>query len=335
MSERYVKLQKEENWDDGGDDNLDSQYLKVADVDMQTEQEFDEIEEANRETLEESYIVQRTGGGSFSMWGRADELGLILYALFGKCEIVDIGTQGEEPYQLNFEPDMQEIFSLAMTEGKDKMAYKYSGQMIQSITITAEIGEVMTVEVDTFGNGAVTEAKEDPNYVSPQENPIFTLKNAEIKLGNDERTDLQSITITIENNISEDEHTLGSLDIQEMPPGQRRNVEIDLEFRSEDDKIFDDFINGTTAELITEFQTDQEIESGYPYGFKLIFPRIQYREVDQGISGRDPIRASVPARALYDQDVEYDQGDGQTKTANAEVIATLTGTKTGTLTDSV
>lgn len=331
MTSRYLKLDKEDTFADGGAGDK-TQFLKVADVDFQTEYEWNEIEEANRPFLEESYQTQRTGGGSFSMWGRADEMALILHSLFGKCIIKDVGTPGESPYQMNFEPDIAELFSLAISVGKDDKAYKYKGQMIQSVTITAEVGEVMTIEVETFGNGGVVEDKDAPNYVSPQDNPMFTLRNAVIDLGGEKRTDVQSITITIELNISEDEHTLGSFDIQNQPPAQRRNIEIDMEFQAEDDDLYQDFLDGTTAELITTFETTKKIESGYPYGFKMIFPRIQYREFEASISGRDPIRSSVPAVALYDSSgYEYDQGDGDTKNLATDMIAILTGSLTDTV----
>lgn len=326
--ERYIKIERESAYGDGGG-GVYTQFLKVASVDYATGYEWDEIEEMNREIIEEAYQVTRHGGGSFSMWGRADELGLLLHALFGKCEAVKVGST--DAYQLNFTPCVDEIFSLAITEAKDLHAYKYPGQLIQRIEINAEVGNVMTIEVTSYGNGSIVAGdKEVTTYISPQDNPIFTLKNAVIDLGGGVRTDLKSISMTINLNISEDEHTLGSLDLQYQPPGQRREVEINFEFAKEVPDIFADFIAGTEAELIATFETDKEIENGHPYGFRLIIPRVQYRELSASQSGRDPIRTSVPARALYEMDYVYQKGDGTT-TVDAEIIAIVTGTLTGTI----
>ena len=329
MAERYIKIDRENTYGDGGGGTY-KQFLKIASVDFETSYEWDDIEEANREIIEESYQVQRTGGGSFSMWGRSDELGLLLHALFGNCKIVNVGSG--DAYQMNFTPDVDAIFSLAITEAKDKKAYTHPGQLIQSIEINAEVGGVMTVEVTTYGNGAISHGdKEVTTYVSPQMNPIFSLKNAVINLGGGNRTDLKSLSVSINLNISEDEHTLGSLDLQYQPPGQRREVEVNFEFAKEDPDLFDDFIAGTEAELIATFETDTEIEAGYPYGFRMIFPRLQYRELSAGISGRDPVRTSIPAKALYDLDYSYNSGDGAMETIDAEMIAILSGTMTATL----
>jgi len=321
---RYIKLDKEDTFGDGGQGN-DTKFLKVADADFQTEFEFDELEEINRASLEESYRVLKEGSGSWTMWGRANELPMLLHALFGDVDMVDVGADVDTK-QLNFEPDEDGIFSFEIEEGKPKKAYRYKGQLIQEMTITAEVGEVMTIEVTTTGNGASSsENKTDDDnidYVDIEKCPPFRLVNASIEIGDTDKTNVRSVTITYNNNISDDEHTLGSLDIQEEPPAQRREIEIDFEFSNEEDSVYDDFIDGTTAELDLTFETDTEIEDGHPYKMEWMFPKIQYREHSASQSGRDPVRADVPARALFEEDYEYNNGDGNT-TTDTEVVCTL------------
>lgn len=320
---RYIKIEREDAYNDGGNGS-DTRFLKVASADYQTEIEHNEIEEMNRPTLEESYQVLREGGGSFDMWGRADALPMLLEALFGDVTVVDTGTGGVAPYQANFVPDQDGIFSLAVKEGKPKNQYDYPGQLVNEVEITAEIGETLTISVSTLGNGAVdTSAKETPDYIDPDNCPLFTLKNTTIDLGGDKRADVKSITITYSNEISEDEHSLGSLDLQYKPPAQRRSIEVEFEFAEEDSDLFDDFIAGTEAELELTFETDQTINGEYPYGMTWIFPRLQYREWDASQSGRDPVRTSVPAVALYERDYTYNKGEGATATVDTEVICKL------------
>ena len=325
MTQKYIHLNKEADgsYGDGGADSY-TLFLKAGDISFNTEQDFAEIEEINRPTLEEAYPVARTGGGSFSMWGRANALPLLLWGLFGGYNHVDVGSGGVAPYQTNFIPDTPNLPSLEISEGADNNEYGYPGQLIDNMEFTAEAGDVMGIDVETTGIAATTtRSKQTPVYIDPDTCPIFTLKNATIDLGGSSRADLRSLNVSISNSISDDEHTLGSLDLQEKPPAQRREIEVEMEFKDEDSEIWQDFVDGTEAALEATFQTDAEIEEGYPYELTFLFPRIQYRETTMDQSGRDPIRTNVSGRALFERGYEYDIGDGTTATADTEIIAQL------------
>jgi len=107
--------------------------------------------------------------------------------------------------------------------------------------------------------------------------------------------------LAVTNNLDDDLFVLGSDMFTQKPLGQRRETTADLDFKDEDYALYEDFINGTRAELNKLFVMDEVIgTTTVNYQMEIIIPTLQYREYDGAVSGRDSVRTSVSGRALAD-----------------------------------
>lgn len=308
--QRYVRLQEESSYGtlltDGSEWTED---LIFESEDFGTTADFAENEHANQADLREARIATVMGEGSVEMWGRVDELYRLMHLLLGPPHTEETDVDGVR--ESIFVPDRDSIPSFAAMVGREESEFVYRGQVMDEFEFTSEPGENLVTSFSSLGQAPddidvndkftvdAQVASADALTLSPLQ--VLTMTDLTVELANSERTDLQAANLAVTNNLDDDLFVLGSDMFTQKPLGQRRETTADLDFKDEDYALYEDFINGTRAELNKLFVMDEVIgTTTVNYQMEIIIPTLQYREYDGAVSGRDSVRTSVSGRALAD-----------------------------------
>jgi len=302
MSERYLRLYDET---DGSYGTMGSQLkdLLFLSADDETTTEFSEFEEANKPFIRDSPRVTQAGNVGVELGGRPDELTYLLAAMFGKPFASEAGASGEA-YEYVWFPDRSTIPHSTIVLGKEDSEFEYNGQVFNEFEFSSEVGEYLGCTFGTIGQSGDSDSKYtivSEGGLSLSDISLFTMNDLKVTIGEIEATALQTANLSISNNLDEDIHVLGDMTLTQPPKVQRREVEMDLDFKHEDESIFQDYLSGTTASVKKEFVGSEIGSTGINRTLDMRLPKLQYRDYEGNISGRDAIRTSTSGTALADE----------------------------------
>lgn len=316
FANRYVAIGKESTF---GTAVPATAYGEVDDEGFQ--ENFDVLvrEDMNRYGAKKAIDSKHFAEGSFSMAFQPDRFTMMcLHGVMGTHAPGDTAGAGNTLAEVNqVTSPSTSLPSYTFRIGRDDNEHIYAGQVIESVSISANIGEYVMMSVNTTGQKASTSltSLDTPSYTYTGDAAHFVgcFVNFEDKATNSAFSNLvQSIDLEIRTNRDLDNsYTLGSDTCVRAPPMQRREITGTITFHkgvlsgdvgAGDEPHYTELLqghlhNGTDANpaISMLFRVDANNE------MRIDIPKVHYMQPTTNVSGRDSQTMSVEFTALYDE----------------------------------
>lgn len=192
------------------------------------------------------------------------------------------------------------IASVAFSHKKGDAVFNYTGGRVDTMKISANVGEVAKVSFDMIFKDATIGATNIASSLTYSEVLPFTFVNGVFRLGASEAAadtttaeePIQGFELTVKNNLKTDASArkLGSNVLSVLPP-TRREVEFKIKQRFDTTTTYDRFINNTAASVELKF-TGATITADKNYSIEIRLPKVYARSGDPTVGGADEILQS-------------------------------------------
>ncbi len=202
-------------------------------------------------------------------------------------------------------------YGLSLKVDRDIDVFSYIGCKVQSITLDYVMDGPLTLSLTLVGRNEI-QGGSVPTPVYTTQIPfmdyqgVFLMDNLEQRIG--------SFSLTLANNLREDDFRSGSQYRSQIERAGQRDVTGSFSRRYIDNVLYNKFINWETGILRFTF-TGAVIEGGFSHALVIDLPVVRFTGSTPGMGGPDMAPQDVPFRALRD-------------VANAEEEFTLTLTNT-------
>ena len=230
-------------------------------------------------------------GGSRGHTAYPNAIGLLLKAALGEP-----ATSGSGPYTHVFTPqagpvsDDQALPAVSLTRGAGNRTRRYIGGQLNQLTVNAPVDGRLTFDADWIFKDLV-EGVEDPVPVLEGTTP-FRFAHAQHKRGGSPYPYIESLTITLNNNLEVGSYQDGSDTLAEVLLGRfQAQVQFTLAFRARE--TWDDFLANATSAWELAWVNGN-------YKLRFIIPRLNIQEAGDPISSAGRLTASATGVAELD-----------------------------------
>lgn len=202
MPTRYVGLGKEASY---GEDVAVTQYISAIDESFSEDNQIISEEEMGQRGMNKPMPGAFKPDGGFKFYAEPENIGLLLYALCGGETPTDL-TGGE--YRHDFTPtDVAKYLTAAVGTDLAGARKTYPGYAVKKMKFSLSPNNKLLVEVDGFGKTFNLDALDTPSFSALDP---FVFHQGDVKIATTPNTDVQAMTIEIENMWEEDGYTIGS-----------------------------------------------------------------------------------------------------------------------------
>lgn len=263
-----------------------------------------------------AYISEGTVGYAMDI----NSIFWLLYLVFGNLTIDEEG-EGPVLYDYNFVPKRHDLClpSATFRLGKDHYEHVFPGCVVSQIEISVDDEFAQVTATVVGGKDIKADVIIDLSTLELPDQYPLAFHELNISLGGGDRSaDINSITLTINNNANGDEGVkMGSRYPQKIYAGDIDvSASVDVDFVNMDEKeafwgaaggVSDD--GSTTSDITLTFGTENDGD--------LIFtiPKLLLTEVPHQPSGRDTLVQSISGTAIFDDD------------SDTEIAAKIEGTE--------
>ena len=326
LASRYVWLAKETNF--GATPGSPTKvYGEIDEESMKQEMELLDRADITRYGKRKTVIGMRTAGGELSMALQGDRFcGMLIGQVFGSNTHAGSGA----PYTNTLaETDDESNFnSYTIGVGRDTMEHRYLGQVLDEISIGANVGEYVMLSATFLG------AKEDDSGTSGPGSKGFALAaptNSDLHTG--DAFHFQGAKVNFESKLSganysefvksvevsfslgrdkENSYALASQTCTRAPPPTLREITGSIEFNrvinastvADNEPHWDELLEGL---LVDGDATNPAISLSFAGGtnesLEINIYKVQYETPDSNVSGRDTQTLSLSFYALFDEAV--------------------------------
>ena len=323
LADRFVSIQKEGSSTYGTLVTNAPLYGEVDDESFSQSFEILTREDISRYGPRKTVIGTKYSAGDFS-WAMLGDLftGKVIANAFGANTYA--GSSGARTNTLTETSDESTYNSLSICIGRDGRTHRFPGQVLNSLTIGANVNEYVMCSAAFVGCGedetatASISVPAGPTDANLFQGDAFHFNNAYVRFEEDAsasaNSDLvKSVEVTFNiNRDTEAAYSLGNQTYQRQPVPGARSITGTIEFNraineadvTDNEPFYKELIggllvNGTlSAPALSLFFAGGSNES-----LKIDFPRIQYDAPDSNIAGRDIQTLKVSFTALFD-DIE-------------------------------
>ena len=325
LTNRYVTLQKETTY--GTKPTAATAALFLGEVDDESfSQNFDLL---TRQDISRYGASKTVAGLKFSEGDVNCPLQLdnfnsfCLFSAFG----VDTYSAGSpDTHTLTETTDDANFPSFTIRVGREDKEHTYTGMVLDSLSLTANINEYVMMSYSFVGCGEIAVAGlSTPGGAAPSDPPAFSTVDAlhfsrayvrfeDVASSSNFSNLVKSISIDVSlNRDTDNASSLGSATYSVAPPPQLREITGTIEFNNSRDLGQPD--NEPTYEELRAFLlhngTDAapalmlKCEDASGNSFEIKFPKVAYEAPEMNVSGRDTATLSVNFVVLYDETESY------------------------------
>ncbi len=318
---RYVKIVKESSSDYNPSSSPSGGV--VGEVESESfQQSFDVLKrnDMNYQGAAKAIVSKKTAEGSISMALQPDAFVFTcLHGIMG--EDVEGATKADQRTFAELDVDEQgELPSYTFKIGRDEKEHVFGGQVIESISVSASVGEYAMMTVNTVGAGqkssTETLSTSVPTYTGDAAHFAKSYVNFEANATNSAKSNLvQSIDFEIKTNRDiENSYSLASETCIRAPPTTTREISGSLTFHKallsgdvSAEPYFDEIMGATAANgnalsnpgsAAPAISVLFEVDSNNFIRFD--FFKVHFEMPETSVSGRDSQTMTVNFHALYD-----------------------------------
>lgn len=330
LTNRYVTLQKESTY--GSEPVAATASLFLGEVDDESfSQNFDLLTRSDISRYGASKSVQGLtySEGDFNLPLQLDDFNAhLLFNAFG-TDAYD-GTATPKTHTFTETTDDSNFLSYTVRIGKEDREHTYTGCVLNSVSISANINEYVMMSYSMLGCGeSATSALSTPGATGSTQPPAFGTDDAlhfakaYVEFENEADSSnysamVKSISIDINlNRDTDNASSLGNATYAVAPPPQLREITGTIELNTSNDingaatnnePTYDElraFLlqNGAAATPAIGLRfEDQAATANY---LTLIFPKVVYEAPELNVSGRDTSTLTMNFSVLYDETEGY------------------------------
>ena len=321
LSDRFVSIQKESTYG-----TLVTNAPLYGEVDDESFSQSFEIltrEDISRYGARKTIIGTKYSAGDIS-WAMLGDLftGKIIANAFGANTYA--GSSGARTNTLTETDNEANFNSLSICIGRDGRKHRFPGQVLNSLTIGANVNEYVMMSASFLGCGEDETATSGitvpagPTDANLFQNDAFHFNNAYVRFEDDATSSansdlVKSVELTIALNRDADAaYSLGNQTYTRAPVPGVRSITGTIEFNraineadvADNEPFYKELAQGL---LVNKTLSDPALSllfvGGSNESLKIDFPKIQYDPPESSISGRDIQTLKVSFTALFD-DVE-------------------------------
>lgn len=319
---RYVKIVKESSSDYNPSSSPSGGV--VGEVESESfQQSFDVLKrnDMNYQGAAKAIVSKKTAEGSISMALQPDAFVFTcLHGIMGE-DVEGADAAAERTFAELDVNEEGELPSYTFKIGRDEKEHVFGGQVIESISVSASVGEYAMMTVNTVGAGqkssTETLSTSVPTYTGDAAHFAKSYVRFEAAATNAAHSNLvQSIDFEIKSNRDiENSYSLASETCIRAPPTTTREISGSLTFHKSlltgdvaDNEIYFDEIMGATAAngqaLVNPSSTTPAISVLFEVDstnfIRFDFFKVHFEMPETSVSGRDSQTMTVNFHALYD-----------------------------------
>lgn len=240
----------------------------------------------------------------------------LLYSAVTEVSTSDDGESPPTAYKHEFTPAQSvNTVTISADDGESSEIPYFLGCAVRSLEIRAEARALVTFTADILGAKVKLDSPINPTF--DHITPFIFHQSTVTRAGNDITNRVQSFSITVENDIPDDAHVLGSMYLPRMwAQGLSVTGEIELQFLDWED--YKRFLGSATA---TEFQSTMESftlkltllggdtgssAAGFDkYKLEIDIPKAYYLESEVHFERRERIVQTIRWRGVHDTTSGY------------------------------
>ena len=298
---RYFAFAKEASFNPPSPPTTPTRWLEISSEDISLDQQYVYVETVRERAYRHRLDGPQAISGSIDTPAFPGSAMTLLYYTLGS--VTTTGTA--DPYTHTITPG-NTIPSFSSWIGVEEyvsggpivMERKYNGMAISGVDIDYSAGEMLTLSFDVIAAKEATPGTtlQSPTFASDRP---FSANDVVVTLGGSPSTVVESVSISIDNNIADDAFAIGSRILPALIVGRREITgSMDLRFASRDE--YNNFLSGTTRSLVLDATI------GANRQFKITLPKISYDTSNANIDTMERVVQGVDFTALWDDTSGYD-----------------------------
>ena len=245
-------------------------------------------------------IMKKSVSWDYSMIAKPGNIGLALGLAFGaEAAVETAGTSGKKHTFTMLRPGADaSLPSFTATIDRHIAVKKYTGCKTSSFGFSCTNGDY--VRLSFSGTGKDEVAGSLASGVDFPTEKAFRFAGGTCTLDGTSYGAITNVSFNLNNNLDAGEQTLGSgyYGTEQQPQKREATIQLDAEYDATTEGIHEDnFKTGTAAEVVLEFISPEEVETGLPYSIKIILPAVVVTECSPVIGGTDKIRVTINGTA--------------------------------------
>lgn len=203
MVSRGIGIGKEATY---GQDVVLTEFISGIDENMSYDNQIISDQEMGQRGMAKPMLGAFKADGGFKFFGEPENMGLLLLGLFGQVNTIAGGGGGE--FIHTFTPaDVAQYLTMGVITGFTAGQRTHPGYATKKAKFSLAPNEKLLVEIDGFAKTLEIDALASPSFsvLDP-----FVFHQGDAQIATVSNTDIQAMTIEIENVFKEDEFTIGS-----------------------------------------------------------------------------------------------------------------------------
>jgi len=259
-------------------------------------------------TVKSMDVMSYAVAGDIQVILKPENLKQLLYLAMGVEENPALlyGTTGVYEHEFTLIDADTSGPSFSVVVDRKAAIFRYPGCKISSLKLDAKAGDYIRATASVLGSGE-EEAGTLASLPIPSKK-AFRFVNGSLTIDTVEFAQVTSVSLTIDNQMTEGDQTLGSGYFREEAEHAERMVKINLDayYNSASNTVRENKYktDGATAAIVLTFESPEEIETDEKYQFTVELPNVVIDDATANVGGKDKIMIQLAGTALETSSVE-------------------------------